>query len=364
MGLKKKKIGLLTFHTVYNYGAVLQCMALTSYLNEYCGECEVIDYHPNGEEKSSILKEIIYILLKCIRQRSLDSMNYRYRFYKFKSKNLKISKEHFWGDKEIYTQPPKYDWYISGSDQLFNMSLSNDSNAYFLGFTDSKNKLSYASSFGRLEISDTEKKLVENELSRFRYVSVREDKSIDIIKAIAGINASFVLDPVYLFEKKEWEKYCSKTRVESKYVLLYLMEDSSSAYEIAKKIASEHNYQIIDISNVMREHNHIKHISNAGPGEFLTYINNAEWVITNSFHGMSFSIIFGKQFIPIAHSKLSVRLQTIADLTGFNLVNPNTNQVEYAQYIVDGKQVHSKLSPVIKQSKEYLKIAFAEDRVE
>ena len=206
------KIGMLTFHRANNLGAVLQAAALCKYLNDKKYDCEIIDFIPNNEvlkfhslrKGAHIIKSILTINTR------YNLLMKEYKFNIFRKKNMKISKHRYYGDRDIERKELKYEVLISGSDQILNTSLTGNSEAYYLRFMTDCKKISYASSFGREDISEYEIKLIKEELAKFDALSVREKSAINIIKKSSGRVAELVLDPVYILTVKELEEISSK----------------------------------------------------------------------------------------------------------------------------------------------------------
>lgn len=348
------KIGVITFHRAQNIGANLQAYALNQFINQNIGECEIIDYYPNNQTAhknrgrrllSNFKTHIFY-----------NSSRVRRAFAKFQTENYILSSKTYYGDADIKKNPPQYDILISGSDQIFNTTLSGESKAYYLCFDNIAKKISYASSFGRDSISALEKKLIQTELVKFDKISVRETSAGLIIKEQIGVECEVVLDPVFLLSKEQWNKMCSKLDIDQKYIFVYAMEVSTNLLMTVNEV--KRMYKLPTIVVYGCKENHIIdgfEIYDCGPKEFLTYIKNACIVITNSFHGTALSMIFEKKYICVAHSTRNVRLQNImmlADCEPKLTYKPILGGLN--KYITNGAESMRTLKPHIKKSKKYL----------
>lgn len=239
------------------------------------------------------------------------------KFRQFEQDNLIFSNK-VYSLKEIKNCQNNYSAIIVGSDQVWNHEFSFVIQPYFLEFIDNKvKKISFAASFGVNSIPNSYFERYAKWLKSFDFLSVREKSGADIIKQIANIDASIVLDPTLLIEAKEWNKLIdSVPKTKEKYILCYtLSAENTLAIDIAKKIAVNKKYKIIKIGNSKEDINipNIETRWQVGPLEFLTLIRDAEIIVTNSFHGTAFSINFGKPFY-CTLNKANTRIGRILDL--------------------------------------------------
>ena len=349
------RIGLLTFHNAYNIGAVLQASALLEYLNKKDYRCEIVDFYPNNIKKNSRIKNLLITIKRTFL--FFISRNIRInRYEKYKNKYYVRSKKQYYGDDEIFSSPPSYDILISGSDQIFNMTLTNNTLAYYLGFSDTVRKITYASSFGRVDISMQEKCALKNEIYKFYSISVREKSAGDIIKQETGFDSTLVLDPVFLLDKSIWESRCNeKMHLPNKYIFVYSMESSDALQTAVKVLEEECDLPIIFVrgggSRIAVFGNEDK---KCGPSEFLRYVRDAEFVVTNSFHGVAFSMIFRKKFLCIAHSTRNTRLENILELASESdkIIRESVDNIR--SKIIEGEKCIFYLDEYIKASKKYL----------
>lgn len=353
------KIGLLTFHRADNLGAVLQASALLKYVQDNFGHCELIDFYPNNRIPVNYAgikralryckRLVLYPFTATNRKRELRFNNYREKYYS-------LSDRQYLGDSETANAHFDYDVIISGSDQILNTILTGNSKAFYLDFFDGK-RISYASSFGRKDVSIEEIKLIRNELPKFSALSVREQSGADIIRKEIGIEPQLVMDPVFLLSKDEWSKRCNdEMKLPEKYIFVYSMEDSPAFDNAVVSIKKKAKLPVIVVRGGGKpgliEGNED---GTCGPEEFLRYMRDAELIITNSFHGTAFSLIFEKKFLCVAHSTRNARLENIMSIIGQedSLLKCDNN----VPVIVNGKEASSTIKSYIKASKEYLKNA-------
>lgn len=308
-----KKIGTITFHESINYGAILQTYALQKYLVDQGYNSEVIDYRNSkrGLEHLTMSRKVIHHIWNKVIKKVLIGETRQKKTSKFVTDNIPISKMSFSESTILHNTPPLYDAYITGSDQVWNPKNTSGDSSYFLTFAPlEKLKISYAPSFGVSLLDDKYKKKYKDWLSRIDRLSVREKEGKAIIHDITGEDTIITLDPTLLLEQKDWEKVSIPYYNKRPYVLCYHMPGdkivNSAISKIAKKIAKKNNWDVISIGQ--KEYMKLipggKRIFNAGPDEYVGLFQNASFVLTNSFHGTVFSIIFNKNFYVPINEKL------------------------------------------------------------
>lgn len=353
------KVGILTFHRANNLGAVLQAYALQKHIENQGLDCELIDYYPNNAipGKLASLRELAHKAKYMMRGETGRSELRREKLFSdFRSRYFMLSKAHYYGDQEIEANPPQYDLYISGSDQILNTTLTGKSRAYYLSFVENGKKVSYASSFGRESISEDEKELIGRELASFDCISARESTGVNIIKEFCGRDAELVLDPVFLLDKLAWGSIANKNlKKPEKYIFVYSMENSESLEQAVEALKKESDLPVLVVrggGNPGRISG--KEISSCGPLEFLGYIKDAEYVVTNSFHGSAFSIIMGKNFYCVAHSSRNTRLENLLELIGTKNKQIVNCGCSLTDSLIIGNEVNQILKSSINKSKAYI----------
>ncbi|WP_158211700.1 polysaccharide pyruvyl transferase family protein [Alkalihalobacterium alkalinitrilicum] len=348
------RIGTLTYHQANNYGAVLQAYALQKFLINSGVETEVINYRPNPKASSlklqrSFRDKVLHYLLNP--KELVENKLKQHRFSTFRKRHLNISAEMFIGDEQIKINPPNYDLYIVGSDQVWNTDLSNSSKAYFLNFVKSGRRISYAASLGKDNFNEVEKEYVSKYLSKFNAISVRENLLQQNLEKDFLIKAKHVLDPIFLLDKKGWLKIANKVTLPKNFVLCYMMEYSVELIEHTKNVASQLNCTPIFISP---SHSNFsgKKLKGLGPSEFIYTLAKARYICTNSFHGTAFSIIFKKDFTVVKHSNLNSRISSLINLVGLN--KRTLDSEDFCIDEINYSEIEKKLNVEIEVSKNYL----------
>lgn len=300
-----KKVGILTFSYSSNPGSVLQAYALQQTISELEGyDATIINYQKNSADKPVLFKNVFHLPLKQWRPRvvanwlvRMFAFPWRMRKYEkfFKEYYLGFSKKPY-SREELFTIQNNYDKFVVGSDQVWNFDSINVDNTYFLDFVnDDSKKISYAASFGQAEISEKKREELVKMIGAFSSVSVREQSGVDIVYDLIGKKASLVLDPSLIFPEKRWDELAVEP-TDKEYLMLYLREDSDEATKLAQDIATRYNLKVKKalLHWICDENGNKSHP--LGPTEWLGYIRNARFVITNSFHGICFSLVFKKEF--------------------------------------------------------------------
>jgi len=353
------KIGILTYHNTTNYGAVFQCYALQKYILNKGIQCETINYN------NSVLKNrySTNIFSNNIKQTIKKIRNYRFTknlnrsFEEFIKENIKLSKSEY-NEISINEANKEYDKFIVGSDQIWNLKLSGNDKNYYLDFVkDNNKKNSYAASFGITSFEKCQEKIIIDLLKKFKNISVREKHGIELINKLGIKNkVNQHIDPVFLLDKEQWSKFICEIKTKKKYILVYEITYTNNMMDFARNLAKKNNYEIIFVSGTNRKMKCATNKSNLSPEEFLSYLKNAEYIITSSFHCMAFSVIFNKEFYydtPNAGNNTSSRLDSLAELLGLTQRKLNTNQGIY-ENMIDYKKVNKIVNIEVKKANKYL----------
>lgn len=348
-------IRIITIHFGTNHGSVLQSYALTHILNKKGHNAKIIDYIPERYDAWKSLKErkandyplivvFAYYLLT-----SYKRIRIRRIFERFLKKNVPLTRRYKLPE-ELKSDPPDADVYITGSDQVWNYDYNSKNDyTYFLDFVPiGKKKISYAASFGKDSLPKEEITKYIPMLNQFIAISVRESSGVDILKSIE-CNAINTLDPTLLIDKNEWIEKVGATNNKVRYLLIYVMDGLYEklldyGYEIAKFLSLK--IYVISFSKIKDERID-KNFIHINPFDYIRIMNEADYIVTNSFHGVAFSINLNKQFIAVAKSKYNTRITCFLELFGlsdrfviddfdlnnamlnidFNVVSPRLNEL-------------------------------------
>lgn len=365
-----KKILTITCHNVYNHGASLQQFALLAHLETMGYEAETINYKPfyfqnhfnyfalsNPRFEQNFLLKWIYILLK-FPARFMDRKRKK-EFDLFENKNFKILPKPYYSNEDLKSDLPLADAYICGSDQIWNSFFENGKDpAFYLDFVpNQKPKISYAASFAIDAIDEDLKPFVKEKVSRINHVSVRESSGKRILEALQINNVVQVLDPVFLIEPQLWRDRFVK-KINENYVFIYDFDSNPIIEKFAKELAAKNNFKIYTVNKNIKYAD--KNYYLEGPEKFLSLMNAAQFVITNSFHSVAFSLLFKKQFIVVNRSEaINTRMRDLLALFNLSnlLVNANFTISEIKPINYDA--VNPLIEIAINTSKEFLNKALA-----
>ena len=315
---KNEKVGIVTlYHDNHNFGGLLQAYALPVALERYLGiSAEQIDYVFKYQEQPktkgtmslrSIIYYIGYVFFTKLEKKNLQKRKQAFEeFIKFiPHSNHSYEFDTISQSLDIYTE------FICGGDQIWNdcqqinWYRNEDSIVITLQFVpENVIKISYAPSMAVLELTDEYKKNFRKGVNRLDAISLRERRALPVLQELTDKPLSVTVDPVLLLEKDDWMKIIRYPQVGQKYILCYLLGDSLAQRKAVKIYSSKIKCKILTFPHILK--NAVRkcdlllgdiHDYTSGPCDFLGLIDNAEIVITDSFHACVFAMIFQKPFV-------------------------------------------------------------------
>ena len=344
------KIGIITIQKCNNYGADLQAFALQRKLQLMGYDAENIDYlfykHPEYKKtrksrpsfKLSLvnrLKEWLFpkiTKLRGLKNRSAVKARQK-AFEDFFINNVKTSQRYNTIDA-LYANPPKYDVYITGSDQVWNPRTGASIEPYFLTFApDGAKKISYAASFGVASLPPSAYFKYSKWLESYSSIALREANGVRLARQFVGcVEPVAVCDPTLLLTADEWKS--AARHVEGvkagEYLLVYDLNVCPGLWELAHKWAKKLNLPIVRICRSAGCENipDVVNMEAVGPGEFVWLVANAKAVVTTSFHGTAFSVIFNRPFYSVIPKGMSNSGRILNLVSKFNLSNRVVNELD------------------------------------
>ena len=305
------KLGLLTFHTAANYGAALQAYAFQKFLTDKGFDCEYINYVNESRAHEYSMSWHIWDSLRHGKLTSAAAylagspfMTLRkMRFDRFYRKHLRQTEKVYRNSKEAEELNDKYDFFVIGSDQVWNPACNGDDAAFLLDFVmDDRKRISYSPSFGTTDVDKQHITVFKENISRFAFIGVREAVGQKIVRKLTGRDATLVLDPVLLLTKEQWGDVMPKIPSNERFVFSYTNRDGQMAdfLKTGYKIGERRHYVLSRYTrpgDFLNPKVRVKYCMS--PQEFLWVINNAEMVVSASFHCIALSIVFNKQFVAI-----------------------------------------------------------------
>lgn len=330
------KTGILTFHCSDNFGAMLQAYGLKTFLGANGIRADVIRYEPPymtgrhwllpyvpGQWKKGIRKGVWYILRKL-----KNNLRMRELFFA-RRRNMRLFRENCLTDKKCprllsdrRLKRLPYQYFIVGSDQIWNPDITCGLRKAYFGAFGNRNKervISYGASLGGTSLPARDEEMFSRLLGYVDAVSLREEEAVPYVRKFCGRQVEAVLDPVFLLKKKDWSRLEKppKRTGDKGYILVYVTEKNRELRDYIRNLSREKGLETVEVSVAgLREGSGNPVDFTAGPSEFLGYIRHAEYVVSNSFHAVAFSIIYEKRFLAFAHSGLNARISNILKIHG------------------------------------------------
>lgn len=375
------KIAIITWFENLNFGTALQAYALQKYLKDSFGaDVSLINYSPNKKDQLHSIKQkthrLAYRAFKKIKSCFYDEykrydklMETTYFEEKVKRESLFNS---FLAENIAFTERVKsredlnglnneFDLFICGSDQIWNPINLNG--VYFLDFVKEKIKLSYAASFGMNYIPKYADDYIREYLKDFKGISIREGTCKNELEKITDKKVSVVCDPTFLISPESWEKLQSQNSFDKKYFVTYFLGDTKFNRKAIKSAESKFHLSNLIIPNTEYAVNISKKENIAlGPKDFISAIYNSEFVLTDSFHAVCFSIMFKKNFCVLEKQKgynpfrQNSRIESLLNILGISeRFVKNSSRLEKAMSTpIDYNAVYKRLDKYIEASKCYL----------
>ncbi len=321
------KIYTVTF-LINNYGSVLQAYALQSRLREFGADPTILVKVPKLP-RSKLLSWVRswLVVLKPVKHYTLiQRIKKRLHVRKYFEKNKKlsifvnenISSMRITDEQLFLNNISSKDIFLAGSDQIWSVALSPLSKWYTLQWLGGRKNVrySYAASIGLSNLSDEQMLIYKKDLSAFSCISLREKQAVNLLSPLFRGKIRQDLDPTLLYTKAFWREKESSRLVDEPYVFVYMLRPDINVIKLAKRVAREKNCKIIYTGLLANRYKGVETICNAGIPEFLSYIDHAEAVVTNSFHGTVFSVLFEKPFLSVKVASTSSRVESFLEMTG------------------------------------------------
>jgi hypothetical protein len=366
------KIGIVTLNGYFNYGNRLQNYALQQVLRNEGHKVETVVFESEETRKSSnkIRKVRLIDRVLNLKNKSISDIikkiqsDIKNKIYGKKYKHLNHQREEIFKDftkKNIIERHIKisnnqiphefikeYDYFITGSDQVWNPNYNKGSQLNFLTFFDGSHSIAFAPSFGVSQIPVEYQENYKSWISDIKYLSVRENEGAKIIRELTGRNAPILVDPTLLLTSEQWRELEDEVTVQQnkRYLLTYFLGETRVKYrKVIESYAKANSLEIINLSDINEEDSYV-----AGPKEFIYYIDNCDLFCTDSFHGTVFSIIFKKPFVVferVGTASMYSRIETILDK--FNLTSRKDSNISLSDVMdID----YSNVAPILEAERQ------------
>ena len=340
------KVATITFHWSVNYGAVLQAYALQKYLRTHGADAEVIDYVPRRVELSKFLL--------ALKKKDRPFFRKRKLLRNFCKRELKLSKKTYRNNRALFQCADRYDAVICGSDQIWNESFTCGAEgkptlSYYLNFVGKRTKrVAYAVSFGTQKLEQSTKDLILPQLEAFDRIAVREVSGQAILREM-GVESVITVDPTMLLPKQAYEElFSAKTFAKAPKVFSYILHEGQTTAQKICHLAQRHFGQEVHDGGEL-------HIDLR---QWLYELAHSEFVVTNSFHGAVFAVLFHRSFalLPVEKSGMNDRIQTLMNALGLSgrIVTGEEEAQAILDREIDWDSVDARLKKLREFSEQYL----------
>ena len=294
-----EKIGIVTFHNAFNFGAALQAYALQQFLDS-CGiENEIVDYQCDYIEKH--YKKLI----KIVKGSELKSFVGSLLSYRNNKKGIELSdsfRKRFLRTGRAVTREEtaalsgEYSSFIAGSDQVWSPTCVGFDKTYFLDFARPEQKHSYAASFGCRSLPEDMTDEYRRLLGDFPVCSVREESGAQICASL-GKDTRVDVDPTMLLDASDWDRVASEPVIRAPYIFVFDILKPATMISYAAELGQQKGIPVYHLNRKHLPVKGIRYVQPVSADGFVSLIKNAEYVITNSFHGCALSLIYHKQVV-------------------------------------------------------------------
>lgn len=375
-----KKIGIITVHRLPNWGSVLQAYALQKTIRALGYDVENIEYkYPNSfhwaRGKSWGMTEPVSFwgILRKIKDEFLFALNLKAKpqmrlLNEFINDNLKLSRKYS-SYEELHNNPPIYDIYVSGSDQIWNPHTMLGDTSYMFDFAPNNAKIiSYASSFACNDVPLNLREQYIKYLKRYSSISVRENNGKSLIRRLVNKNADVVLDPTLLLNGDEWRSIASRApnvKLPHNYILCYMLSYTYSADEpmnkLLTRVQKQYGWPIIMMKTSPKNFNGYQYKLprnfNLGIPEFIYLMQHASLIVSSSFHGTAFALNLGRPLLALTKDNEDDRIESLVNNLGVAeqilVLTSNVTKKELTPFY-DVNKEQSALSKLRQKSINYL----------
>jgi hypothetical protein len=358
----KRKVGILNIWQVNNYGAFFLAYALEKVISRMGYEAVTVAWSPDEVRwpwKPSMIKKIG--LKAYIMRLGFFMLYYLPRQLAFRNirKKLITTKKRY-NDKTVCDIADIFDKIVVGGDQLWSTKPTMYNTNYFLPWIlEKEKKVCYAASIAQPDIREEIRDEFVRNVRNFGYVTSREDWSKKLIKRYSTVDAPRVCDPIFLISPEQWRslQIPDERLANKKFIFVYQIEITLSMIELAEKLSEDTGYEVIYCPFPLKKQIKCRRKPYISPERWLWYVDKAKYVITDSFHGLAFSICLNTPFfsqIALYNAPTSSRITNILDVYSLQnrLVNNDNN---YSKESIDWKKVNETTTSEKNNSMEHLK---------
>lgn len=315
-------VGIITFHCSYNFGSALQAFAMQTAAQKLGHTSALIDYRSADFDQYRLLqlKHPKSLLRTCLHLRSY--MNRMKSFHAFWKKYYKLTKSYdYINESGLDNLGSEFDFFVCGSDQIWNLDCTGGAvEPFFLSFAGNKRRIAYAPSLAHTSFKpeNFDKEKVAGLLSKFDYISVREEETVPLFQPLVDKPIEVVLDPTLLLNAGDYAEMTSRTVLEGDYIFMYLLRECPELIESTVAMANATGMKVAYISEKNLDIPNSFNLFGVGPEEFVSLIAHASLILANSFHATVFSVLFHKPFRVFATDNSGARMRDLLGNIGLS----------------------------------------------
>lgn len=359
----------VTFFDNSNYGANFQMYALNRTIRQMGHENIVLDFAGHNEtmkKKHTIFKSpkvfirnIVLAYYYKIRKKEVRDRIQSFR--DFKKNNIEFTRRYTSMD-DLRNDPPRVDCMITGSDQVWNMTTNPPMiPSRFLDFGN-KNaiRFAFAASIENMQYTEQQKEYAKMALASFKGITLREESACRFIESITGFSAQHLMDPVFLLDNNKWLSIAKKPRITGPYILCYQVLRNSEMQSVVNTLKKQTGLPTVAICNMpFRWIKTDYSFYDVSPEEFLGLYNDAAYIVTTSFHGTAFGVVFNKPTYTLCRNISSNRIEDLMNFVGLSdFVVKSGDSV--TQRKINWDEINEKLEKERTKSKQYLQKMLSE----
>lgn len=349
------KIDIITLQAVQNYGSVLQALATQEIFKQHGCDVTIINYVRENVRQENLLKtwskgnpiKFLVMLPTVHRWKTV--------FLKYCNEHLNLTNEIYTTEEDFKMYPLNADAYCTGSDQVWNSKWNQGIilPLYLSFIPKNEFKFSYSASFGQSQLSTKEVALTKKYIDQYNYISVREDTAKDIMENQYNYHNVFhIIDPTLAMPPEFWRNYSSNRKIKNDYILIYNLNKSSEFDNYAKQISKKTGLKLVRLCTRYDQFYRCgKSILVPEISDFISLIDNAKYVLTDSFHATAFSMNLNTEPICVYPKNFSSRIESFLSLT-------NSLQRHISDYndfnVIDRKINFNEVNQIL--SKERIKV--------
>lgn len=362
--------GLLTVHCSANPGASLQAHALAQKIADYADEVTIINYCPDyflelmdpRKRKEWSLKQRAKALLVGAQLKNRYGL-----FQEFSRDYLPEHTQRFDTAQQMKAAKLEFSHYLCGSDQIWNPQNVNYDSSFFFDFVENSKavKASYAASIGQKVLTPEGRDFLKKGIQQMDAVSIRENDGVQLVTGEFGIPAQQHVDPTLLYPGSYWRAMERKPvrSIPQRYILYYPIHRGALSASILKELKRKHGLPVVAVDGGVKKSKYVDYQIRAyGPREFLWLLDHADYIVTNSFHGVVLSTLLEKRVIAYRHHTRNSRLSSVLELLQLPQIQVDSLQqaldMDWAQVARKQANVESLLATERARAEQYLKAVF------